>query len=94
MGGPPRDETTADLESTEELGDAMVAAFGSDAAALEAELFGSVMRGPDQPPHVWRSDRLIVRVDLEDGRVAKCEALSVRPILESPLAMIRRWLRL
>jgi hypothetical protein len=105
LGGPRRDETTRRVESIEEIPDDMVALFGPHAAEAEARSFGSVVFpicGPLEAElanyarngtRVWQCDRLIIRVDFADGRVTRCQAMSVRPVPESPLALVRRWFR-
>jgi hypothetical protein len=45
--------------------------------------------------HSWSSDSVLVLVELDaEGRVARIDILPFRRAQESPLAMLRHWLRL
>jgi|SRR5882724_6685651 len=79
LGGPERDESTGRLEQD-----------GSNDDPSRLEFFDALRKAKN-----WRSDRVIIDVHLDAaGRVQVCYRLQVRRVQESPLAILRRWLRL
>jgi hypothetical protein len=88
--GPPRDESTGpiaprDYESSEPYPWFL---------AYPPQYIGpDGIAGPE--PIEWRSDDVLVQLHIDDdGRIIYCQQTSVRRLPESPLATLRRWLRL
>jgi hypothetical protein len=84
LGGPARDESSGPIreDSVDEndLGPQLQVVTFRIAYAKDLQL--------------WTSDRLMIRVEVEQGRVAGKASLEVRRMRESPWQKVRRWLRL
>jgi hypothetical protein len=94
LGGPPRDESTGDLAAEE---DATIE--HPDERYFQAKMLAAIFRrdGPPDPQctRVWVSDQVIIRVYIDEtSRVYHATVLPVRRILENPLDLLRRCLRL
>jgi hypothetical protein len=88
LGGPPRDESTGALAAEE---DATIEDL--DEWHFQATICVDIFRR--ECMRVWVSDRAIIRVDFDEtSRVVRSTALPVHRILETPLDLLRRWLRL
>jgi hypothetical protein len=97
LGGPARDESTgpltADAPDDEEPRDLIGALRVMDFETADAARWRAIP--VRSPPLLWRSYRLIVRVELDAaGRVGSSDSLPVDVADESPIDRLRRWLGL
>jgi hypothetical protein len=96
LGGPARDESTGPVaaELSQPIDDADEREFQERfrVVVLTRELWGGPL-DPEQS-RCWVSDRLIVRVDHDRGRVTHAQAMPVYRVHERPLDRLRRWLGL
>ena len=101
LGGPARKESdrpvVADVETEDSEMDPDVRATMAKARALLFQVTMNMrpLRQPMPDPQCWTSNHLMIRVDLDvNERVTSTDALPVHLVEESPLDMLRRWLRL
>jgi hypothetical protein len=87
LGGPARDETTGPVEREEPPEFAPPDARGIRWRIAFADMRAGLQR--------WESDQARVWVHFdENGFVTDCREFQMRRVEESPLDMLRRWLRL
>jgi outer membrane protein assembly factor BamE (lipoprotein component of BamABCDE complex) len=95
LGGPARDETTGPctLDYGEQAVEGDTAARRARRARL-LRLSYLQLNHARRRSHVWASDHVevFVRVD-QAGRVTDCDHVPTRRLYQSPVVMLRRWLR-
>jgi hypothetical protein len=90
LGGPPRDETTGPVVLDPDLIEPGAGWEGS----LQGRWLDFMFVEPPAKRVMWHSDQVVVWVPWHAGCVNACDYFPLRRADESPIDMIRRWLRL